>query len=349
MNREIPFWLGKDNTVKVYKYLETTLFYSIFNSILFVIIAFVYLETHDIGKPLNYLLFCVILYIVGNIFNSFLLSTYRTNADFKKLRKIQFIQAIYKVLSVIFVFVYGFNGFVFREVSAIFVTLVFSYSSRPFKDIRPKFHKTEFIELIKIGLPIFVGSYLIATIATFPKIHILNYGDVNLLGLYAPLATIIVTISVLPDSLTTYLYPKMVSQYSQSDDNLQFIWKKALWSQLGLLIIGIPLVIVVYLTIPMLIIDYLPKYINSIPIIKMGIPIALFMSYKFGYTTFIVLKEWKFIVIYIFSFGIMQYFLPVILMEKFEVINSIISGQFITAFVMSILSLFLTYKATHKK
>ncbi len=348
MNRELPYAMGQGNESLAVKYAETTLYFTLVTIITFFVLAFGSLFFIHIEQDWIFPLTVILLIVPINFYSSFLMGTFRANADFDRLSRIQIIQGVLKFVSIILVVKWGFKGFALREISIVSLITFLAYRIRPLKKVKPNFDRAIFTKLFKVGFPIFVTSYIIIFLNTAPRLILLKYGSVSMLGIYAPLLTIITAISVIPDSIANYFYPKMTHQIGKTNDRLA-IWKKSLYSHIGLIILGIPVVIGCLLFIPYLIDTFIPKYVESKSIIGIGVFTALFMSYKFGYTTLITLKEWKLIVVYIAFFAILQFILPLILLNYTSVLLAVVIGQLVSATFMVVVSLSTNYIATHRK
>ena len=347
MNRELPYYMGQGNVERATKYVEVTLFYTLLNIAVFVLFAlgalfFIRIDANNL-LPLSGIFIIVAL----NFYNSYLTSTFRANADFDRLSYIQIFQGGLRIISILLVVFYGFNGFILREILITAIITVVTHFARPLKAIVPRFEKQIFIDLIKVGLPIFAGSYVLLFLNTIPRLILLKYGSVSLVGIYAPLYAIIVAINVLPDSISTYLYPKMTHAIGATNDRLA-VWKKAWITHVGIIVMGIPIVLICLVAFPEFIDHFIPKYHESKSILNVGIFIALFLSYKFGYTTLITLKEWKLIIIYIVSFAILQIAAPIILFAFMSVLDAVVMGQLIASALMVCISLLTNYIATHR-
>jgi len=348
MNRELPFAMGQGNMTLAVKYAETTLFFTVGNILVFIMFSMVAIFFIPWTTALLFPVAAIFIVVSVNFYNSYLYGTFRANADFDQLSIIQIIQGFLKIFSIALVVYLGFNGFLIREISIVLIITLFAHIKRPLKQVIPKFEKKIFLELLKVGLPIFAGSYMLLFLNTVPRLLLLRFGTVAMLGIYAPLVTIIMAISALPDSITTFLYPRMTYQIGKTKD-IKAVWKKTLFSHAGLFFLGIPIVIICYFGVPLVIDHFMPKYAESKSIIKLGVFTALFMSYKFGYTTLITVKAWKQVIIYIGCFAALQLTIPLILMRFYPILVAVTIGQMGSAFFMVIVSLSTNYSATHKK
>lgn len=346
MNRELPYAMGQGNDNLAIKYAETTLSFTLMNILAFIVLALPIIYTLNIEQTWSFPLIVVLIIASVNFYNTYLLGTFRAKADFNRLSKIQMVHGLLKIASIILVVWWGFNGFVFRELFIVLITTFLAYIFRPLKMVKPKFNRTVFLTLLKVGFPIFISSYAIVFIGTIPRLILLNFGNVSMIGVYAPLLTIITTISVIPDSIGNFLYPQMTHEMGKTNNRLSF-WKRSLFTHFGLIIIGIPLVTACVFIVPYLIDNFIPKYAESKSIIGIGIFSSLFMSYKFGYTILITLKEWRLIIIYIASFAFLQLAVPLVLLNYVPTLMAVVIGQLVCSFLMVAVSLTTNYIATN--
>lgn len=346
MNRELPFFMGQGDLEKAHKCAETTQYFSLANIVIFVALALPALFLVKLKPDWHFPLISIGIVICLNFYNAYLAGTFRANADFEKLSYIQFIDSAFRLLSLVLVFLYGFKGYCLREISiAVLVTLM-THLWRPIK-VKPEFDRAIFKTLLKTGLPIFSGTYLFNFFNTLPRLVLIKFGSIEMLGLYAPVLTLIGAMGIVPDSIGTYLYPKLSFQLGLDNDS-ERLWKQSLKSHLALLAIGIPLAVVGYLAIPYIIDNYLPKYIRTKDIINMGLVAGVFFSFKFGYTILVTLKSWVYMSIYIVSFGFLQYLLPITMLRCCAPLKAIVLGQMTSFMTMYAISLLINYLATHK-
>lgn len=345
MNRELPFFMGKGNLQQAHKCAETAQYFSLANIIIFVALAIPAMFFVKLRIDWYFPVISIGAVICLNFYSAYLAGTFRANADFEILSYIQFSDSAFRIISLALVYFYGFKGYCLREVSIALLITVITHLFRPIK-VKPVFDWAIFKTLLKTGLPIFAGSYLFNIFNTLPRLLLIKHGSVEMLGLYAPVLTIIGAMGVVPDSIGTYFYPKMSFQLG-SDNDTKKIWEKSLKSHLFLLAIGIPLAIVGYLCIPYIIDTYLPKYLRTKDIINLGLIAGVFFSFKFGYTILVTLKSWLYMSIYVILFGIFQYFIPTIMLKYYDPLKAVVLGQMTSFAAMYVISLATNYFATH--
>lgn len=346
MNRELPFCLGKGDVGQARKYAETAQYFSLANIIIFAALALPALLFVKVKPDWNFPLISIGIVICLNFYNAYLAGTFRANADFEKLSYIQLIDSAFRIISLALVYFYGFKGYCLMQIFLAAAITFIIHLWRPIR-VRPVFHRAVFQTLLKTGLPIFAGTYFFSFFNTLPRLVLIKFGSVEMLGLYAPVLTLIGAMGIVPDSIGTYLYPKLSFQLG-TDNDPQRLWRQSLKSHLALLGIGIPLAIIGYLTIPHIIDNYLPKYFRTKDIINIGLVAGVFFSFKFGYTILVTLKSWTYMSIYIVSFGLLQYLLPITMLRYCAPLKAVALGQLISFMTMYAVSLVMNYLATHR-
>lgn len=266
LNREIPYYYGKGELQKVNDYASTALWLSrllIISSFILNIVVFVYMFLSNNYEDNVIISVLIIGFIASNQFyDNYLIVTFRSSSSFLKLAKIYLIQSFIIGASLSFVYFWGYKGFVFRalfiSVSQIFLTHI----NRPL-NVKAKFNKQIYFDLIKVGFPIFILGYLISITNTFSRIILLNVDGVISVGLFAPALAVITTVKLFPNIVSQYVYPKMTYSWGMYHDK-KIIWGWVWKSALYLFVLFIPIVIVGWYLIPIIIENLFPKYIESV-------------------------------------------------------------------------------------
>ena len=122
LNRELPFYLGRNRTEKAMKYHDTAEGYAILVSLFFLIALPVSLFFYH--PPIVYWRECMLVfaaYLPFKFYSGFIELTFRSGRDFRKLAFVQLILIIFTILSVWVVFFFGFEGDLARVVVLVFV------------------------------------------------------------------------------------------------------------------------------------------------------------------------------------------------------------------------------------
>ena len=284
MNRELPYYLGKKEPEKAYAYAETTLAYTLFTIVLIVITGILFFCFYDFGKhgeysvSYKYAAIVFFFHVAVEPYSSYLSGTFRTNDSFDKLSNIQAVQALLRLITLVLVIKLGFNGFLYREAFMVFIGGILLHVLRPLPQIRPKYSWPLFVDLFKIGFNIFLASYLATFVDTFPRLYIIKEGTPIDLGLFSPVLVILSIVYLIPNTISSYLYPKFSFAYGNGESRLYF-WKKLKQLLLLSLAIGVVFSLGVNLCIDY-VIRFFPKYTGSLPYIKLMTIGMLFLGYK---------------------------------------------------------------------
>jgi len=285
---------------------------------------------------------CVsLIRIILSLYTSYLSGTFRSDDNFNKLSNIQFTVTLIKLLFCPLV-IFGFNGFLAYQLLIVVSNFFLLHYFRPLK-LKPKFHKTEFFHLIKTGLPLFFKSYAINFIETIPSLYLITFSNENKMGIYAPIIMLLSTVSILPNTLMSYMYPKFSYKLGKTND-VTDIWNKLLKLYLVSFIFITGLVIVIYFFIDYFIVVF-PKYADSLPYIKTALLICPFVFFKMGNFINEVLKKIKYMIGFAFTYAIIQVAsLYIISQYVVDIIDVVIFSQLATAIFVLLISLLLNYK-----
>lgn len=341
MNRELPHAMGEGDKVKAHKFASTTFAYTIFDIVLLLIIAPFVLwnlelsAIHVAGISVSVIRVCLSFY------TTYLSSTFRSDDSFNKLSNIQMIVLLMKLLFCPLV-LFGFYGFLAYELIAILTNTILLHYYRPFK-ILPKFYKPEFIQLIKIGFPIFITSSAISYIDTIPRLYILKFSTEKMLGLYSPVLMLLTTVAILPNTLSAYMYPKFSYQIGQTKD-LKEIWPKLL----KIYILSF-LFICFFVAVGYFLLDYFvyyfPKYAESLPYLKLSLLICPFVFFKLGNLLNVVLKKYNYMISFALTYAAIQIAsLYIISQHLTDILDIVIYSQVVTSVLVLLISLLLNYK-----
>lgn len=354
MNRELPYYLGKKETEKAYSYAETTFAYTLFTIVVIIVTGCIFFLTYNFEKydtfaeSYKFASIVFFLHVAIEPYSSYLSGTFRTNDSFDKLSNIQSVQALLRLLTLVLVVMFGYNGFLFREAFMVFIGAVLLHIYRPLPQIRPKFSVACLGDLFKIGFNIFLASYLAAFVDTFPRLFLIKEGTTMELGLFSPVLVILGIVYIIPNTISGYLYPKFSFAYGNGADRL-FFWKKIKQLLLLSLAIGVIFAIGVYLSIDY-VIRFFPKYLGSVPYIKLMSIGMLFLGYKVCGIVFNIFK------LYIWMW-ISPIFYTIVMASSLLVLNTVYDDKLTVASVSLIITnccmffyyILSTYYVTHRK
>lgn len=349
MNRELPYALGTGDKDKAMQYASTTMAYSIFCALLVLIIAPVFMLYSNFNfSSINYwIVFCVVLFrMVTEPYSTYLSGTFRTNDNFDRLSRIQYIQSLIRLSLIVLVVYFHFKGYVLMQFIIATTNLMQLHMVRPFH-IKPKFVWDAFKDLLKVGFPIFIISYLIGAIESLPRLFLIRNATSHEMGLLSPVLLLLSATAVIPMTIANYLYPKFSFSLGKYK-NVSVLRKKMMYIYGISFIISIIISLMVYFFIDSLI-GLFPKYRDSSQYIKIACIAVLFISYKLGTTLPIVLKKWKWLWIYTITYAMAQigslYVFNKYIQDKLSVV---IFSMIFSGFILFLFSILMTLNISNK-
>jgi O-antigen/teichoic acid export membrane protein len=279
MNREIPRLVSLGNT-NVYVDIVNSSFtisglIGLCSGIVFIVWSVVNLSYGlmiDSMASLT-LVFVSALYIFNSLFFPFL---FRTNEDFNKFANIKVVIAAINVITIYIVYNYGFLGLCLRAICISIVTFVIYYGAAPIK-FQFQVNKSEIMSLYKIGFPIFIAGRIMPLWTTIlNNIVLITLGAASY-GFYSISLLILGTLSVLSQSLSQIIYPRMISMYSNSISVREII-KAHLKPILVMSLIISGSSMGMYMLLPILISSLLPAYEQGLDTARIAVFIPVFST-----------------------------------------------------------------------
>lgn len=354
MNRQLPYYLGKGEIEKAESYASTTLFYSLFTMLVMSIIAILFLLTFhfdskgDLSDAYKWAAIVFFTQVVLEPYSTYLSGTFRTSSNFNKLSNIQFYLGVYRLISILFVVFWGFAGYLIREFCAYLLNSVLLHLYRPMPQIRARFEWEVFKDLFKIGFSIFIVSYITSFIDTIPRLFVIKNGTSLDMGLFSPSLIVISMVILIPNTISNYLYPKFSYAYGEGCQRVYF-WdktKKMLLASLGL---GLICALAVFFLVDKVIFIF-PKYVDSLPYIKMSCLAVSFIGYKLTDVVCVVLKEFKWLWAKMTIYGVSILLSILILHSTIDDIIAVAACSIgIANAIQYITSFIVIYAITHKR
>lgn len=349
LGRELPYLLGKGETDIANNLAATALFYSLFSN-LFLFLITPLLIINSISNWTNefYILsFIVIIFrLIFSSYTSYLTVTFRTSENFNSLSKIQNILSILRLLSIPLISLIGFWGLLLREFLISLIEMILFHIRRPL-NIKPVFSLKAFLILLKVGFPLFIVSYLTGFIDTLPRLFLIKYGTIEQLGLFSPITIMIGMGFLLPNAISSYMYPKMSYEFGKGQ-NILTVWKTIKITAIVSIGSGILLFLGTLFFVDYFVLLF-PNYLNIIPYLKISSISLVFIGYKSVGLTFAVLKSWWLMFLNVFVYFIISLISVFIIKCFTEDILEIASYTIVATYsFMFVFSISLSYYITHK-
>ena len=347
LGRELPFYMGLDKQEMANSFARTALSYSLWSNLFLLIIIPLTLKFRNIDLSNNFYLFSLIVLIyklILNSYSSYLSVTFRTNNNFNDLSDLTFLQSLIKILTLIFVFYFGFWGLLLREVLLISTETALLHYKRPIR-VGPKFKLNLFRELLKIGFPLYAVSYISGAVDTFPRVFILTYSSAEQLGLFSPIIVVLGLSLIIPNAISSFIYPKMAYAFGVSSDRSE-IWSLVKKTAFLSVLVSLPLAILIYFGSDFISILF-PKYEKAIDYLKLSSVSVIFSGFKASSISFAVIKSWRIMIIDVFVYFIIS--ISSLFLLKLVISDILLVATFsiaFTNFLMFVITLSLAYRAT---
>jgi O-antigen/teichoic acid export membrane protein len=309
LNRELPFHLGKGDLEKANKLAGTAQFVLVISSILSLCIGIILFFAYYVTSAKLAFSILILSFIISlTYFENYFLSTYRSNDTFKTLSNVQFFISVINIISLILIYQFNYWGLLYKTlfVQIVFVGILFW--NRPLK-AKITWNQSAFVDLLKVGFPIYILAYLQSSSASFDKILILKLTNNYQLGLYSFAFYSFIGFSLFSNSISNYIYPKFSYMYGKTNNRFIF-WNYNKKITISLLIICSLLGVIVYLLLPSIYKIFFPKYIAAIKASQFLIFAGVLNCSTIGSNILLSLKIWKYIVIYNIEFSVLLIICP---------------------------------------
>jgi len=294
--RELPYYLAKGEREKALLYAQTTQSFSIMMGLLcslgFGILAISSLLRGDYFFAMGWAFQVISAFFA--IYNSYILTLYRTTDEFIKVAKASALSAITRIVVFPLIFVNPYVGLFMKPISSDISTNIYLYLKRPFK-FKFGFDIRVFLDLLKFGMPLIMIGYIEANLWTSVQATmIVRMGDTTQLGLYNFIKQIMLLLLIIPNVVSEVLRPKFATVYGQTNGSL----KKALKASIKPLSItftfSLIAVFLSWLFIGDIINWLLPKYVDAIPALEIALLLVPVMTIKTIKYMFVVIKSMKY-------------------------------------------------------
>lgn len=348
IGREIPFFLGRKEDKKVNEIASTAQLVTIGYTLLTLLITF--LAAFFVAE--NSTLFLVYLtagtFISTMFVDNYLSSTYRSSQSFQKLSKVYLITSITFICLIPLIVLYKFEGYlILLLIDSILTTLMLIYF-RPIK-VKSRFSLQTYKYLIKTGSKIFFLTYLRNIPETYPKLIILFFLSTYALGLTAPANAVLSGISLVPNTLAKYIYPKITFNYGRDSDKSK-VWDYSIRIIKNITVFGF-LCLLSIIIIPFIINNFFPKYDDAVYISMISVGIAFFRMYGLLFNVLITLKRHKAQLAVGVSRNVLYLLIPLLLYLLYQehLLEGIFIGILIAEAVSTALLIYFVHKVTHER
>ena len=348
INLELPYALGKSEKETADSISGTAQIFVIGYAIVILTISILFVLFYtEPNLKIKYGVLGIGVIIILTLYHSYLSSTFRSYNLFHKLSYLQIFDALFSIITILFVVYFSYFGIILKLLfSSLFAVSLLHYY-RPMKT-RLKWNSAVFKTLVKSGLPIFALAYAESICLTADRLWILKYSDMNDLGIYSFAFYAFVSFSMLTASIATYVYPKMTYNYGKYNDKVKlWVIAKKLTIMMSLLLI--PLAAIAYFIIPVMVLDYFPKYASGVSTMQILVISGAIKGISVGSNVLWSIKSWREMIIIKVSSSLLfvgiTFFGIQTLSNKIE---GIAVGVLVANVLNTIISLYATYLKTSR-
>lgn len=345
LSRELPYLLGKKENELAHQYAQIAQFvahFLMYASILIGFVVLLFLATKGFDNIRMASALVLIISISLNFYQNYLIVTFRSNQAFKNLSIVYLIQFPLLVISLLFVYLWGYNGFLLRHL-LISISLTFlCYLYRPL-NIKSVYIRRKFFDLIKIGFPFFSFAYIQTLTSSFTRIALLSFSNVLMVGLFSPALAVISAMMMIPTTIAQYLAPRMSFAYGETDSKRK-IWNYVRKSSFLIITILLPLVLIGYFILPDFIRLIFPEYIAGTFAARMVLISGLFNALTISNNSLLSIRAMKpFMFLTLFKF--VSYFILIFSFAFFStnILNDVALGYFLAEVLFGITSILTCY------
>ena len=317
LNLELPLASGREESEKVNLLAGSVQTVVLFSSFLFLFIGTLYFLFYpEANQKIKYGVMAMVFVIIFTYYQSYLISTFRSQSSFKILAVIQIVDAFVNIVTLGFVIYFSFYGMIIKSVIVCFVYVLLLHVYRPIK-VGLIWDYNSIKTLLKVGLPIFALAMIESFSSTSDRLWLLKFSNINNLGYYSFGFYGYTVFLLFSASIASYIYPKMSYSFGKDKDTL-LLWEYVKKITLILLSIQIPLAIIGYFAIPTLISAFFTNYIQSTHVMQILLLAGVFRGSVIGVNALWSMKKWKFMIAYQLIYSAMligftfigAYFLP---------------------------------------
>lgn len=263
MNREVPFYLVKNDYKKVKEIRETVFSFLftlpavlVFSLLISSVITWNYKIETEYKVALPLLAIITIFLFLSN----YIEMHYKSEQNFSTASKLISIKSISQtILTVILVYIYGYIGLYVGMILSLILQILLGKKAFPkFKG----FHKiAEYKELIRTGFPILLVGIIWSIMLATDRIIISLFMTSEDVGNYGVGLMVLSSMMLLPQVVSQVMYPKIVGMVSleQYTKINELYWKVNKILAICMAII----VFIIYMLLPNFIEIFMPQYVDG--------------------------------------------------------------------------------------
>lgn len=345
LGRELPFALGRGDTVSARRITSAGLAANHASALAAAAAFALLLAAFWSRGPVWRLALCAMAVASTATFHlTFLQATYRSDADFARLARVQWIQAGALLLMAPAVYLFGFTGLCAHAALVALTATAFAQAWRPLR-VRARFDASVARDLLAVGFPLFAAGYLQTLAAGFDRVILLAHGGVAAVGYYAPAAAVVAALAIVPGAVATWVYPRTSYGLGQGRPRAS-IRRSAYAAAAVSLAVSLPVAVAGWLAAPPAIARFFPRYEASIPAVRWSLLAGLLWSVAPAAQVLGSLKAWRSLGAYVAAGLVVRWACPWWLSQGGDVLAGVARGNALAGALMAVLAVALVAGAT---
>jgi O-antigen/teichoic acid export membrane protein len=294
LNRNIAYYQGKGDDEKVGRQISTSYKFSFYNAMAGCLFAIAFLIYHLIAEKSSLYALMDIAIFAFFLFQPFYLhfdTVIRARQDFKASGRFTLYDNMLNMTCSISMIFLGYTGMILKNTNTFILGFLyrFRYTLKTY-GVNAKFHKQEFVDLVKVGAPIALAGYLYGLNVVADRSVIALSLDPQSVGVYSIANLIIVGFQTLPTAISMLIYPRAAHMYGKTNSMRSL--RRYVYLALVINIAAIiPFALIGYLFIGKVITLFLPKYIAGIGAAKIACLTSISLAYMGCSIIFMVTKK----------------------------------------------------------
>jgi O-antigen/teichoic acid export membrane protein len=265
LNRELPYLFGKNKPEQANKIAAVAQFWelglAILVSTVLIILATIQLSHGHYIQAAGYFTYALVSFHKFYGIN-YLHILFRSNSDFNKLSVITLVVALFSLVLILPVWLWGFYGLGLRLILVSLIEFGLLWEFKPLI-VKPRFETVVFKEIVKVGFPIYVVGYVFALWTVIQNTIVFKYGGSQQYGFFSLSIMVQASLAILIGAVTSVLYPKLAFEFGKGA-TVKTLLQLSFKPVFIVFAILVPSVIILWYLLPIVVTIWLPKYIGGI-------------------------------------------------------------------------------------
>lgn len=292
LSRELPFYLGKNETDKALSFVSTAKAFLFFVSLVIFsiccVVSIYFCVKYNFSHAAGALVVGAISF-QGIYITKFLKVLYRTDDHFVRLARIKLILSIMSLLTLVLVYNYLFYGLCLRAIILVLVDWYFTNRWRPIS-ANAHFDWEHFKVLFRVGGPIYSVSSIYGLWPTVQRTFVLTELGTRGLGIYALAGIVQVMLNTINNAISSMSFPQMSRAFGEGR-TIKYIMSIPLKPLLISLMVYSVIMAVGWPLLPVLVERLLQNYVEGISAAQWMFAVALVSSFGVFSNIYLVLKR----------------------------------------------------------